>query len=63
MEFWKRVVKGYSRDIPGIFQENSRKICETFIPSSLGLAALFTLSAYIWKMGSDYYQFAKFYRR
>jgi hypothetical protein len=52
MEFWKRVVKGYSR-----------KICETFIPSSLGLAALFTLSAYICKMGSDYYQFAKFYRR
>ena len=25
------------------------------------LAALFTLSAYICKMGSDYYQFAKFY--
>jgi hypothetical protein len=57
MEFWRRVVKGYSRKI---FQED---FVETFIPSSLGQAALFTLSAYICKMGSDYYQFAKFYRR
>jgi hypothetical protein len=62
MEFWKRVVKGYSRKgySRKIFQEN---FVETFIPSSLGLAALFTLGAYICKMGSDYYQFAKFYRR
>jgi hypothetical protein len=29
----------------------------------IALAALFTLSAYICKLGSDYYQFAKFYRR
>jgi hypothetical protein len=29
----------------------------------IALAALFTLSAYICKMGSDYYQFAKLYRR
>jgi hypothetical protein len=28
----------------------------------IALAALFTLSAYILKMGSDYHQFAKFYR-
>ena len=28
----------------------------------IALAALFTLSAYICKMGSDYYQFTKFYR-
>jgi hypothetical protein len=30
--------------------------------SRIALAALFTLSAYICKIGSDYYQFAKFYR-
>ena len=30
--------------------------------SRIALAGLFTLSAYICKMGSDYYQFAKFYR-
>ena len=28
----------------------------------IALAALFTLSAYICKIGGDYYQFAKFYR-
>jgi hypothetical protein len=31
--------------------------------SRIALAGLFTLSAYICKLGGDYYQFAKFYRR
>jgi hypothetical protein len=30
--------------------------------SRIALAGLFTLSAYICKMSSDYYQFVKFYR-